>query len=109
MRASKPPSGAQTYSLHNIDWVRLRAGQSPPHWVEGRAEKWDVGYEGTAFFLDWLEDRYGFGIVSELNLALRDRPWDVKMFKELTGHKVKTLWTLYQEWLGAGKSSIASD
>lgn len=82
--------------------MRLRAGLAPPHWVEGRGGTWDAGYEATGFFLDWLERRYGFGVVAELNLALRDRPYDDALFRELTGRKVGKLWKLYREQLGQG-------
>ena len=82
------------------DWVRLRAGLAPPHWIEGRGDKWDAGYESTGYFLDWMEDRYGYGTVAELNGILKDRPWDELMFKELTGRKIKKLWKLYKEHLG---------
>lgn len=87
-----------------VDWIRLRAGLAPPHWVEGRSNKWDAGYEGTGYFLDWLEERYGYGTVAELNGLLKDRPYDELMFKELTGRKVKKLWKRYKEHLGQGPS-----
>jgi hypothetical protein len=86
--------------------VRLRAGLAPPHWVEGRGEKWDAGYQHTGFFLDWLEDRYGFGTVAELNGNLRDRPYDDALFKELTGRKVSKLWKLYKEHLGHPEEEV---
>ena len=79
--------------------MRLRAGYAPPHWVEGRGETWDAGYEATGYFLDWLEERYGYGVVKELNEVMKDRPYDEKMFKELTGRKISKLWKLYREHL----------
>lgn len=50
------------------DFVRLRAGLGAEHWrrpgrrneVEG-GYTWDAGYERTAFFLDWLDNREGDG------------------------------------------------
>ena len=72
----------------------------PPHWVEGRGEQWDAGYEATGYFLDWLEERYGYGTVAELNGHLRTLPWSEDLFKELTGRKLKKLWRLYKEHLG---------
>ncbi|PSS29643.1 hypothetical protein PHLCEN_2v2791 [Hermanssonia centrifuga] len=82
------------------DWVRLRAGLAPPHWKEGRGGTWDAGYEATGYFLDWLEERYGYGIVQELNGFMKDRPWEEGIFKELTGRKIGKLWELYKEHLG---------
>ena len=91
------------------DWVRLHAGLAPPHWVEGRGATWDAGYESTAYFLDWLEARYGYGLVAELNLLMKTRPWDEALFKELTGRKLAKLWALYKEWLAGGKKAIEKE
>ena len=101
-----PPSYAQQLiqnaillNLHTEDWVRLHAGLAPPHWRAGTGATWDAGYEATGFFLDWLEDRYGYGVVSELNGLMRVRPWDEGIFKELTGRKIAKLWKLYREYV----------
>ncbi|KAJ5301416.1 hypothetical protein PENANT_c023G08639 [Penicillium antarcticum] len=66
----RPPGGL----IEGIaDFVRLKSGLEPPHWKkpqskEGRSEKWDSGYQHTAFFLAWLEDvRVGKGAVGMLN------------------------------------------
>ncbi len=88
----------------SIDWVRLRAGLAPPHWKEGRGGTWDAGYEATGYFLDWLEERYGYGIVQELNGFMKDRPWEEGIFKELTGRKIGKLWEFYKEHLGEKNS-----
>ncbi|KAI0684756.1 plant basic secretory protein [Cytidiella melzeri] len=87
------------------DWVRLRAGYAPPHWKEGRGGTWDAGYEATGYFLDWIEERYGYGVVQELNGTLGKRAYDEVIFKELTGRKIKKLWQLYREHLDGGKPS----
>ena len=92
-----------------VDWVRLRAGLAPPHWVEGRGDRWDAGYEATGFFLDWLEERYGYGTVAELNGALCARPWSEGLFKELTGRRIAKLWRLYREHLGLEVPGDKSD
>lgn len=86
--------------------MRLHAGLAPPHWREGNGATWDAGYEATGFFLDWLEERYGFGVVAELNGLMRTRPWDEAIFKELTGRKIAKLWKLYREHLD-GKTVAA--
>ena len=88
---------------HHTDWVRLHAGLAPPHWREGRGATWDAGYEATGFFLDWIEERYGYGTVAELNSLMRTRAWDEGIFKELTGRKIEKLWKLYREFLDGKK------
>lgn len=45
------------------DFVRLKAGLSPSHWKRPtkKGDKWDSGYQITAYFLEWLEKRDGEG------------------------------------------------
>lgn len=78
--------------------MRLKAGFSPPHWKRG-GNKWDDGYQTTGYFLAWIEERYGDGTIQELNESLRDKEYDAKIFKRLTGHGVDKLWALYKESL----------
>ncbi|TFK26668.1 BSP-domain-containing protein [Coprinopsis marcescibilis] len=78
------------------DFVRLRAGYAPPHWKrQGEGKEWDAGYDTTAFFLDWIERRYGFSTVLELNACLRDADYHRRLFKQLTGRPVRKLWSFY--------------
>lgn len=78
------------------DFVRLHADLAPPHWSSHSVpDKWDAGYQHTAYFLDWLEKRYGQGTVRELNVLMREREWDEMMFRELTGRKLGKLWKFY--------------
>ncbi|KAH8099248.1 plant basic secretory protein [Cristinia sonorae] len=81
------------------DWVRLQADLRPPHWREGRGRTWDEGYEATAFLLDWIESKYGQGIVRNLNLTMRDRQYDDEIFREQTGRSITTLWKEYREYI----------
>jgi hypothetical protein len=81
------------------DYVRLRAGFTPPHWTRSGGDKWDAGYQTTGYFLDWIEKRYGQGTVQELNGGMKDKEWDEKMFKEVTGRKVGKLWKMYCGYL----------
>lgn len=90
------------------DWIRLRAGYAPPHWVEGRGKTWDAGYEATAYFFDWLEERYGYGTVPEVNEMLGKCPYDDLIFKAITGRSIDKLWKLYQEHLAGGGPSPES-
>jgi hypothetical protein len=101
------------------DFVRLKAGLSPPHWTrptsaKERPEKWDSGYQHTAYFLAWLEDvRVGRGAIGLLNDRLcrvgyvgEGRPGvDVKggeeesFWKALYGAEIDELWDEYGSWL----------
>jgi hypothetical protein len=82
------------------DWVRLNCGLAPPHWARSAAGNWDAGYEHTGYFLDYLEERFGYGTVRQLNARLRDCTYDEKAFwPGLFGHSVLTLWHDYGEWL----------
>jgi hypothetical protein len=54
------------------DWVRLSATLGAPHWRRDVVpERWDQGYEKTAYFLEWLEGRFGRGTVRKMNETLR--------------------------------------
>lgn len=90
------------------DFVRLRAGLAPPHWRRrDDASRWDAGYQHTAYFLDWLEDkrRFGPGTVRRLNEKLRtaERYVEAAFWPELLGRDVADLWREYRdEVLGEG-------
>ncbi|KAF9056004.1 hypothetical protein BJ165DRAFT_466498 [Panaeolus papilionaceus] len=79
------------------DYVRLKDGRGPPHWTRKPGETWDAGYEKTAFFLDWMEDRYGEGTIRELNGLLDDKKYHRRIFKKVTGRPVRKLWAIYCE------------
>ncbi|CCM03636.1 uncharacterized protein FIBRA_05780 [Fibroporia radiculosa] len=78
------------------DWVRLHAGLAPPHWKEGHGNKWDAGYEHTAFFLDWIERQCGKGTIHRLNAGMKDRKYSDAIFIDITGSSVDDLWELYR-------------
>ncbi|KAI5124126.1 hypothetical protein M0805_000939 [Coniferiporia weirii] len=77
------------------DYVRLKAGFSPPHWQKG-GNKWDEGYQTTGYFLEWIEDTYGHDFVRKLNGAMREQKYSPDVFRELTGEGVDALWKLYK-------------
>lgn len=78
------------------DWVRLRRGLAPPHWKRHADGAWDGGYERTAYFLDYLEGRFGEGTVRRLNEKLRVQQYEEKAFwTELVGRPVEQLWADY--------------
>ncbi|EIN13840.1 BSP-domain-containing protein [Punctularia strigosozonata HHB-11173 SS5] len=80
------------------DYVRLHAGLAPPHWSKkvGENDKWDSGYEKTAYFLDWIEARSGEGTVRALNHALRDKEYTSDIFIDVTGCALEQLWEDYR-------------
>jgi len=88
------------------DWVRLRSGFVPPHWSPG-GSKWDEGYQVTAYFLQWLTERYGEGTVPEINELMKDALYNEHIFKTVTGRKVSKLWDFYKEHLGEGDGTSA--
>lgn len=78
------------------DFVRLRAGYAPPHWKRRVIDtKWDAGYDTTAYFLDWIEDRHGAATVCELNHCMKDAKFHKRVFRKLTGQSVRKLWGMY--------------
>lgn len=80
------------------DWVRMHSGLGPPHWKRVAGQKWDAGYEHTAYFLEYLETRVGAGFVRRLNEKLRIRRYEEKWFwTELCGKTVEELWSDYQK------------
>lgn len=92
------------------DWVRLRAGLGPPHWQRGSGDKWDAGYEHTAFFLEYLDSRFGDHLVRKLNEKLRIEKYDEKRFwTELCGRPIEQLWDDYQKKVVEDKKKIADD
>lgn len=85
------------------DWVRLRAGFSPPHWRRG-GKRWDDGYQNTAYFLEWLEQRFGEGTVRRVNSLLGRGKYREGMWEEVcSGCGVEALWREYRELYGIGE------
>jgi hypothetical protein len=82
------------------DWVRLNSDLSPPHWKKEATGKWDAGYQHTAYFLDYLEKRFGDGLIMKMNEKLRIERYQEKPFwTELCGRPVEQLWGDYQKSL----------
>lgn len=82
------------------DWVRLHCDLAPPHWKKEVTHKWDEGYQHTAYFLEYLEGRFGVGFVRRLNEKLRVGEYEEKAFwTELTGTTVCALFKDYVEYL----------
>lgn len=83
------------------DFVRLKAGLAPPHWnrsPENRGSRWDEGYQKTAWFLEWLEEKRGAGTVSRMNETMTREKYDEKTFWHgFFGESVDELWSRYKE------------
>nr|XP_043631018.1 uncharacterized protein LOC122602392 [Erigeron canadensis] len=77
------------------DYVRLKAGYAPSHWVQpGAGDRWDQGYDVTARFLDYCNGlRNGF--VAELNKKMRGG-YNDSFFVDLLGKTVDQLWAEYK-------------
>lgn len=82
--------------------MRLKAGLGAKHWRKGgteeeRGKKWDEGYQKTAWFLEWLDGKYGEGTVSRVNAAMREGDYEEEQFWEgLFGVSVQEMWKMYR-------------
>lgn len=78
------------------DFVRLKAGLSPPHWKKEYGGDWDAGYQETGYFLEWVETNLGEGSVRKINDELREKKYDEDEFwNGLFGKSVSELWDEY--------------
>jgi hypothetical protein len=81
------------------DYVRLKANYIPDNWVKaGEGDKWDHGYDVTAYFLDYC-DGLRNGFVAELNKKMRNGYSD-QFFVELLGKTPDQLFTDYKAKYG---------
>lgn len=80
------------------DFVRLKAGLSPPHWKKENTGKWDSGYQHTGYFLEWIEDNWGEGSVRKVNDALKGKNYvEEEFWEQLFQKKVEDLWKEYSK------------
>lgn len=83
------------------DFVRLKAGLSPPHWKKEYGGNWDAGYQHTGYFLEWMEQNWGEGSVRRINDELKEKKYDEDEFwKGLFGKSVSELWDEYSRTFG---------
>jgi len=82
------------------DFVRLRSGLNPPHWkrsLPSGSDKWDAGYEKTAYFLDWVEQAFGPGVIRAINEGMRKSKYENgQVWPDVTGQSVDDLWVRYK-------------
>ncbi|KAH6631892.1 hypothetical protein F5144DRAFT_572456 [Chaetomium tenue] len=78
------------------DWVRLNCDLSPPHWKKEVEGDWDRGYQHTAYFLQYLEQRFGEGTIRRLNDELRRHKYECEAFwPGLLGKSIEKLYGDY--------------
>jgi hypothetical protein len=83
------------------DWVRLRCELAPPHWRREASGRWDGGYQHTAYFLAYLEGRFGEDTVRKVNERLRKTKYEEEEFwTELFDKEVDELWSDYGKKMG---------
>ncbi|KAK2787400.1 hypothetical protein FQN53_005311 [Emmonsiellopsis sp. PD_33] len=87
------------------DFVRLSAGLDPPHWNKPRSsgergERWDAGYQVTAYFLEWIEkEKVGEGAVGRVNDRILRTGYTADFWTGLFGVDVGKLWEEYGQYL----------
>ncbi|ERN02255.1 uncharacterized protein LOC18430360 [Amborella trichopoda] len=81
------------------DYLRLTSGYAAPYWIKpGGGDRWDQGYDVTAYFLQYCEGlRQGF--VADLNAKMKDG-YNVGFFQDLVGKSVDQLWSDYKARYG---------
>lgn len=88
------------------DFVRLKAGLSPPHWKKECGGDWDAGYQHTGYFLEWMESTWGEGSVRKINDALKESKYvEDEFWEELFGKNVGELWHEYSRTFGEEECS----
>ncbi|KAL2120630.1 hypothetical protein VTJ04DRAFT_4657 [Mycothermus thermophilus] len=86
------------------DWVRLCCDLGPPHWRRGTEGSWDSGSDHTAYFLEYLETRFGPGTVRAINARLqRHRYRGEDFWRKLLGKTVEELWSDYVDAVKNGE------
>lgn len=82
------------------DFVRLKAGLSPPHWKKEAGGEWDAGYQHTGYFLEWIEGNFGEGSVRNINASLQNRKYvEEEFWHQLFQKNVAELWAEYSKTL----------
>ena len=81
------------------DWVRLKSNLGPPWWQPDFPDRWDNGYSTTAYFLEYLDQRFSQGTgatVRGINLWLRDNKYSDDLWTSRLGAPVSQLWEQYK-------------
>ena len=82
------------------DFVRLKAGLSPPHWKKEAGGEWDAGYQHTGYFLEWIEESFGEGSVRKINATLQNKKYvEEEFWQRLFQKNVADLWAEYSNTL----------
>ncbi|KAI8960693.1 peptidase of plants and bacteria-domain-containing protein [Daldinia sp. FL1419] len=81
------------------DWVCMQRGSVDPDWQGRIPERWDAGYADTAYFLAYLENRFGKGTVRRINRKLHwmwDQKDEERFWFELLGADIEELFEDYK-------------
>lgn len=111
--SSQPPGGL-TEGI--ADFVRLRAGLGAAHWKRPSTsadapDRWDAGYENTAYFLDWIENVRGEGTISWMNQRLYTDGYGdqgLEFWNYLLGASVEQVYAEYRQHLNSMVTPQAS-
>ena len=79
------------------DFIRLKCLYIPKHWKRSFI-KWDNGYDGTAYFLEWLDEQYPSSVL-EINQRCKSE-WSDLFFLEVTKKPIGILWKDYCREVG---------
>ncbi|KAI8902296.1 hypothetical protein BC833DRAFT_573743 [Globomyces pollinis-pini] len=79
------------------DWIRIKCELIPKHWSNTPGTNWDVGYEKTAYFLDWIESNYNIPLTTFLKEYLDSGTWDKSIIEAKLGTKLEVLWEHYKK------------
>ncbi|KAF8337477.1 uncharacterized protein EI90DRAFT_3043118 [Cantharellus anzutake] len=84
------------------DYIRLKSGLGARHWTKKKPEKtdgWDAGYERTAYFLEWVEEKHHQGKekgwLQRVNVRLAKEGWGNWVWEEAGAKDVDELWKGY--------------
>ncbi|KDQ07294.1 hypothetical protein BOTBODRAFT_38911 [Botryobasidium botryosum FD-172 SS1] len=88
------------------DFVRLKSHLGARHWHKskpGKDQKWDAGYERTAWFFEWIEDHWkgGKGWVKRVNMRLEKERWGEWVWEYAGAKNVDELWKGYLASFGS--------
>jgi hypothetical protein len=80
-----------------LDYVRLKEDLGPPHWRPSFGPNWNAGYETTAYFLAWIESKFGADKIKLLNQKLNTEKYNDSIIQGLVGVPITELWATYCE------------
>lgn len=80
------------------DFIRLQSRLAPGHWNSLDIQKWDQGYEKTAYFLLFIST-HNATFVQDLNQYLKSNVWDENVISMLTNDTLQNWFKRYKEYI----------